>query len=312
MPEDNSGIQVEENALITPSSSDQSLIPPTPTPQPGEGTPTLPGDTGTEATDGGVVQPTGDAAPAATLEEPPAQANKTPQYPAWFQKRINSLTAEKNEARRLAAEAQAQAAALLEQLSAARVGGQSSTTTAAPAPAPVAQTPAVQQPPTVPSSAQLPVVPMTEAEIEARATAKAQEIARVAAFNKACNDIAEAGKTEFPDFDDSIKNLNMLGGMSTPMLETLTEIPNAHKVIQALGKDPDMAERVMRLPPVKMAMELARIESSLGKTPAPKPVSTAPKPITPIDGSVRAQEDPSNMSMEQFVKWREKTKTSRW
>ncbi len=302
MPADE-GIQVEENALTTsqPSSSDQSLIPATPTPQPGEGTPTLPGDTGTEATEQAPVSAEG--TPAA---EGAAAPVPKPQAP-WFQKRIDALTAEKHEARRQAEAAQKQAEALLQQLSDMRAG----TPPAAPPVAPAAEVlgapPAVQ-----PVSAQKPIVPMSETEIEARAQKRAEEISRVNAFNKACNDIAEAGKSEFNDFDDALKNFSMLGGIPTPMLETLTEMPNAHKVLRAIGKDPELAEKVLKMTPMKMAMELARIESGLEKPAMPKPVSTAPKPIIPIDSGARGEEDPEKMSTAQWIQWREKNKKSRW
>lgn len=298
MPADE-GIQVEENALTAnqSSSSDQSLIPATPTPQPGEGTPTLPGDTGTEAVDS-AAEASQEGAPApveGTAAPAPAAAVK-PQTP-WFQKRIDALTAEKHEARRQAEAAQKQAETLLQQLSEMRSGA-----------APAAPVDGTQQPPVV-----KPVVPMSETEIEARAEKRAEEISRVKAFNKACDDIAEAGKSEFTDFDDALKNFNMLGGIPLTMLETLTDMPtNAHKVLRAVGKDPELAERVLKMSPMKMAMELARIESGLDKAPASKPLSLAPKPITPIDSGARGEVDPEKMSTAEWVQWREKTKKSRW
>lgn len=301
MPEvvDTNTIQAEENAINQNalSSSDKSLIPATPTPGPDEGTPTLPPDTGTEATGEQV-------APAGSSQEGPDGKSATP---AWVQRRIDKLVAEKHDARRetdtFRAEAQAakdQVAALLTSLAEARNGG-----TPAPAAAPVAEV--------APQTPTKPVIPMSETEIEARATAKAQEIARVESFNKACNAIADAGKTEYKeDFDAALKNFNMLGGIPTAMLETLTDMPNAHKILYSVGKDPELAEKIIKLSPMKMAMELARLDQASTQPAAPRPISGAPKPITPIDGGSRASEDPEKMSTAEFMAWREKTKKSRW
>ena len=246
----------------------------------------------------------GGTAAAPAEGTPPVTPAVKPQAP-WFQKRIDALTAEKHEARRQADAAQKQAEVLLQQLTDMRAG-----ISAVPAAAPVA--PAEGMTPAAPAPAVKPVIPMSETEIEARAQKRAEEISRVNAFNKACNDIAEAGKAEFKDFDDALKNFNMLGGIPQAMLETLTEMPNAHKVLRTIGSDPELAEKVIKMSPLKMAMELARVESGLNAPAAPKPLSGAPKPITPIDAGARSQEDPEKMSTAEFMIWREKTKKTRW
>lgn len=301
---DNNTIQAEENA-ITPnalSSSDQSLIPATPTPQPGEQTPTMPPDTGTEA----VRQ--APEAPAGAGEVQPVGPDGQPTTPKWVQRRIDKLTAEKHEARRETENAKQQAEALLASLAELRAAA--ATGGAAPVPGQAPVTPVPGQQPAGPAALQ--PLSMNEAEIEARATAKANEIARVNAFNKACNDIADAGKTEFKDFDAALNNFTLLGGIPSQMLSTLTEMPNAHKVLYAVGKDPELIEKLGKLPPMKMAMELARIEQNIDRPANPLPISGAPRPITPIDTGGRAGEDPDRMDTKAWLEWREKTKKTRW
>ena len=312
MPEvaDANTIQAEENAIAQNalSSSEKSLIPPTPTPEPDAGTPTLPPDTGTEVTSEHAASTT---AASAGSDSQPVGADGKPSTPAWVQRRIDKLVAEKHDARReteaIRAEAdaaKAQAAALLASLAELRSGGQ-------PAATPVvaeSQPASTVATPTPAKSA----IPMSEVEINARAQAMAQEIAKTDAFNRACNSIADEGKKEYQDFDAALKNFNMLGGIPTIMLETLTEMPNAHKVLYAVGKDPELAERVIKLPPLKMAMELARLDQTASQPASAKPLSAAPKPITPIDTGARAAEDIEKMSMQQFVEYRNKTKKSRW
>ena len=228
----------------------------------------------------------------------------------WFQRRIDQLTAEKWEERRTAESLRKQTAELLAQLAEARKTAQSDTAglpvtnpATTPTDTPQASSPATPKPAPRPQS-------MSDAEINALAERRAEEIACQRTFNKVCNDVAEAGKDEYPDFDQSLRTFQMLGGIPTGLLETITEMPNAHKILYSLGKDPDLAERVVKMSPGKQALELARMESSLGK-PVTKAVSSAPPPVRPIDATSRAVDDPEKMSMDEFVKWREKNLAGR-
>lgn len=218
-------------------------------------------------------------------------AKKTP----WFQRRIDQLTAEKWEERRASEALRKQAADLLEQLAEARKNGATrpvETSTTAIAPAADTQPAARTQ-------------NMSEAEINALAEKRAEQISRQRSFDKACNDVASAGKDEYADFDQSLRTFQMLGGLPTSLLEVITEMPNAHKVLYSLGKDPDLAERVVKMSPTKQALELARLEQNLSK-PVSRAVSSAPPPVRTIDTTSRATDNPEQMTMEDFIKWREK------
>lgn len=233
-----------------------------------------------------------------TPEDAPGSdgVKKTP----WFQRRIDQLTAEKWEERRTAENLRKQTTDLLAQLAEARKSP-------APSSAPVAGD---TTPPTAAPKVPEPAKGLSDAEINAMAERRAEEISRQRAFNKACNDVAEAGKDEYPDFDRALGTFQMLGGIPTPLLEVITEMPNAHKILYSLGKDPDLAERVVKMSPGKQALELARLESSVSK-PISRPVSAAPPPVRPIDATSRAAENPETMSMDDFVKWREKNLQNR-
>lgn len=209
----------------------------------------------------------------------------------WAQKRIDALTAEKHQERREKEALKQQTEALLAQLAEARKTG-------SPTADQTATNTAAQQ--------QNKSVNLSEAEIEARALTKADEIARQRAFTTACNHTYEAGKEEFDDFDRTINTFTMFGGIPTAVLDIVTEMPKGHSVLYALGKDPDLIEKITKLPPAKQALELARLENNLSK-PVAKAISGAPAPVKPIDGAGRAEEDPSRMSMDEYVAWREKT-----
>jgi len=227
----------------------------------------------------------------------------------WVQRRIDALTAEKHQERREKEALKAQTETLLAELAEMRKAGVQ----------PQQQTNTAPQDPNATNPAPQPVKPaqvektISEAEIEARALAKADEIARIRAFNKACNDTYSAGKEEFDDFDRTINTFNIFSdnkGVPTSILDIITEMPKGHAVLYNLGKDPDLIEKIVRMPPAKQALELARLEANVNK-PASRAVSSAPAPVKPIDGSGRAEPDPEKMSMEDYVKWREKTARKR-
>lgn len=188
-------------------------------------------------------------------QEQESQEEKAKREP-WFQKRIGELTREKYEARR-AAEMAEQRAREIEQRYAQQFQQGDQTQ---------------QQNPQAP-------------QVDVRTLAQ-QEAARMVAeqrFHESCNKVYATGKTEFQDFDQAVANLQMVG-VNRDFLELAATSDAGHKVIHHLGSDLDEAARILALPPVQMARELTKLEFKLSQPPAPKPVSKAPAPITPIGG----------------------------
>ena len=141
--------------------------------------------------------------------------------------------------------------------------------------------------------------PSKDVEIKAEAA----KIVAQAKFDEKCNNVYSSGAEEFSDFDEKLGNFRHLGGLPPQVLEAVTELPDAHKVLHALGSDMDEAMRIFSLPPVPMAVALAKLSAAPAKA---KPVSNAPPPIKPIIGTPKAGEpDPEKMSMEEWYKWRE-------
>jgi hypothetical protein len=146
-------------------------------------------------------------------------------------------------------------------------------------------------------------------------------------FDTACNKTFSAGKAEYPDFDAAVTALQAVGaGQRYDFLGAITHLPEGHKVYRALASDLDNAARVLALPPMQMAVELARLEAKLAgssQEPAPKslapaqmahlgaPVSNAPEPIRPIGGGSRAVPSLEKMSMAEFIKARDKEEAER-
>ncbi len=132
----------------------------------------------------------------------------------------------------------------------------------------------------------------SQAEFDARVNARAAELAAGAAWDSKCNTVFDAGKAEFPDFADRVAAVSALVDGQDPVevqqynevLATAMETGKAHQIIHQLGEKPGEFKRLMGLPPVKRAMEIASMAGKLEAAEgAPEP-SKAPKPITPIGG----------------------------
>ena len=239
----------------------------------------------------GAQTPETPTAPAAAEPAEPAPApaeepkDETPPKQAWWQKRIDEITRARHDAERRAEAAQRE----LDQYR-------------RPA------DPNAPQPGQPPAPANL-----TDAQIEERANFIASQreyqrsVARTIdagnvkygepAFNAACNTLASLGANEQPAF-----------------MQAVSELDNGADVLQHLGTHPEVAARFMGMPPVRMAMELARLEGKI-TAPAPaKPLSRAPAPIAPIEGGVSQAEpdiyDP-NISTERFIALRNKQEAAR-
>jgi len=132
--------------------------------------------------------------------------------------------------------------------------------------------------------------PQSQAELLRQAEARV-------AFDMKCNEAFKAGTKEFPDFEDALGNLKMVG-IDANALSVIVEADEPHKVLKALGDDPDEAQRILSLPPVAMARAIGRLEAEMAK---PKPnarQSNAPAPITPVSArsaSVHALSDEADM-----------------
>jgi hypothetical protein len=136
-------------------------------------------------------------------------------------------------------------------------------------------------------------------------------------FNAACNDLYTKGRQEFGEgMDEAVRSLNAVGFGNRPdALAAITNLPDGHKVYRALAGDMENASRILSLPPMAMAVELARL--SLGghaangtpaAPPMPPPAATqAPEPRAPIGGHPRAPARPLNqMSMAEFIRTRDR------
>lgn len=215
--------------------------------------------------------------PAEVVSEPGAEqtaaAVEQPQQEKpksdWVQRRIDQLTREKHEEKRQREALEAQ----LRQLQ--------------------------------PQTEHQPGQQMTPDQIRA----EAKRLIQQEKFDEACNSVFDAGKKEFSaDWDSSLRTFQMLGGAPAEFLEAVTSMDHGHKVLHALGQDPEAAERVLSLPPLRMALELARLEAKVAQASPPKQVSKAPAPITPVGGKSAPVEPAEFGSTAEYIAWKKRNK----
>lgn len=149
-------------------------------------------------------------------------------------------------------------------------------------------------------SGEAPKVPnlgLDEAEVERRAQVRAAQLAEQAAWDAKCNGVVEQGRKDFTDFNDKVTALRGMVDESDPkeatayqqLIAAAIETGEGHKLIHRLGGDPEEAQRILALPPVKMAIELTKLAVAAAKPAVPNgeakvvgnplDVSAAPKPI---------------------------------
>lgn len=126
----------------------------------------------------------------------------------------------------------------------------------------------------------------TQAEFEEQV----HQTAAAAAFNKAADDMYDAGVAKYPDFKDAMDTLRAVGilGKDSPvavnLLDAAMATDNGAAVMHHLGNDIDEATRIANLPPIRMAAELTKLATKLG-VPKQTPISSAPAPIRGVNGS---------------------------
>ncbi len=228
-------------------------------------------------------------APTDTPAEPTPEPAPTPEppkpQPHWAEKRLAQITAQRHAAEARAAELERKV-----QFFEAEQARQNP-----------------QQPGQQPA-------PVTQADIERMVNERLQQAevqraqqAKVEAFNA----VIHRGQADYtPEvFDRACNTLSSMGASENrPFLDALTDLDDAHKVLLYLGTNTDEANRILSLSPTKMVVALARLDVTPKPPAAPAmPVSRAPVPIRPIEGSARVEVDPEKMNAEQFMAWREKS-----
>ena len=207
-----------------------------------------------------------------TAQQPDQQPQEAPKPKTdWAQRRIDQLTREKHEERR-------QREALAAELAQFRQ-------------------PTEQQP------GQQPAQDIDQL-VEQRAAAKIAD----QNFNQACNRVFQEGVKADPNFEANLRMLQSVGEIGRDFLEVITDMDDGHKVLNHLGANPDEADRILSLPPLKQARELAKLEATLSKPAPPPPVSNAPAPIAPVGSKAAPAEPDEFASPAEYIAWHRKNR----
>lgn len=137
-------------------------------------------------------------------------------------------------------------------------------------------------------------------QILAEERAAAQEKAKASTWAER----ATAAKAEMPDFDEVMASST--APMSHAMAEAIKESDIGPKVAYHLAQHPEEAARLANMSATSAAREIGRIEAALlaPKEAPTKKVTTAPTPPNPIGSGRSTVGDPSKMSMEDYMSWR--------
>ena len=237
------------------------------------------------------------AAPAAETPEPQAEPEperKVKKLDEWAEKRIADEAFKAREEARQRRAAEAEAEALRRQLEAL-------------------QAPQGQQTPVAPPQAAPAPLAVNPQDFDRAVAVEAERRAAVAKFNEDCNKVHSEGAKQFPDFEDALKNLGALGALNEQTLQTIIATGEGPRLLYELGSDPEKAAEVFKLPPALQAIELGKRAAVRPAGKAPAPVSNAPAPIRPLEGSARVSNEPRDDDDDQtyFAKRLEQRRAAR-
>ena len=214
---------------------------------------------------------TSDESPEGDASEPDeAEEEQAPKRKGGFQRRIDKLVREKREL-------EARIAALEKRLAGGEQAAGESGETRRPAAAEEGK-PKPEDFDTYEAYTEA----LTDWKLEQRERQRVQEDAQRRVYESWMARI-QAARQAHPDFDEVVDSDVPV---SAAMQQAILESDNGAEIAYWLGKHPEEAERISKLPPIAAIREIGRIEASLAAPPPqPKaPVTRAPKPVTPVSG----------------------------
>lgn len=132
-----------------------------------------------------------------------------------------------------------------------------------------------------------------DADIAAHAAADAIWSERISTYRQAT-----------PDYDKVIAAAADLA-VAPYVADALKDSDNGPALLYHMAKNPEVADRLNSMTPVRAAMEIGRLEATLDAKPVKSP-SNAPPPITPIAARRTGNIDLASASMEDFIAARNK------
>jgi hypothetical protein len=159
------------------------------------------------------------------------------------------------------------------------------------------------------SSSQQPQTP--EAVKQAAQQLRAQE-----KYDEDSNRTDAEGRKAYGDkWGKTLDRLPKMGGIEVGDMVNILATDNPHAVLYALGNDPDLYDRVMRLPPARRHNEFVKLGLKAPGTASttPKTPSKAPAPVNPIKGNRAVSAQRVNLTDDKIPddKWYEERNRTR-
>src|SRR5215475_10539666 len=162
--------------------------------------------------------------------------------------------------------------------------------------------------------------PSPDQQAEERAYQRLQQERLEADFTRDCNTLWQKGVDEYgEEMAEAKRGLDAVGWGNRPdALAALTSLPDGHRIYRELGADLDNAARILSLPPMHMAVELARLSGRDASNPLNASRETnrdqsedrrsrAPQPLRPVGGnSARGERPLGEVSMAEFIRRRDR------
>lgn len=262
-------------------------------------------------TEGGEKTPEQVAADAAEKEKHEAaereEEEKIKRKP-WFQKRIDEQTKKYREQERRAERLEQSLQQALDVIARAQPKPEAPAKTAEPQFVPTRPAPTREQFDFDEDKFIAAAVEWKFEQNEAQRQAKAQREAQQRSQQQFVTDIEtrrtatlQKGAEKYPDFDTVVGSLpgNV---MNHELAIAVLETDSPSDVAYHLGKHPAEAERISKLPPLRKAIELGKLEASL--VAAAKPKTSAPPPVTPVGGKEPATTNPDELPINEWLKLR--------
>jgi hypothetical protein len=145
--------------------------------------------------------------------------------------------------------------------------------------------PGYQPDPAPPGYPQQPAYAQPVGDIQRQINEAAAAMAQQAEFTRRCNDVAEAGRRVYQNFDARVQRLTgLVDGSDASQVERYNnflracmQTGQASRLIYELGGDLDEASRIMAQDAIGMATELTRMSMRTGSE-----ASGAPRPVNPV------------------------------
>lgn len=146
-------------------------------------------------------------------------------------------------------------------------------------------------------------------ELQARLNAEKERV--MSTFNER----QDKFKQENPDYIEKVSQLQFPA--SEEVQDAILTSDYGAEVLYHLGKNPDLAKKIVAMPLTKALKELGKIEAQFESKPDEKPVvsrSNAPKPITPLRATSAAADTPIGSDGQfhgSYQQWKEARKAGK-